>query len=94
MRRGVFRGDYVYGISTQAVYAQQVSALAEPVAIRASLPPATYYDYYESGPGVIAGTAGAAGVGAAGTGSSADSGEAGSANAASGGAGGAPSDVP
>lgn len=88
MRRGVFRDEYVFGVSTQAVYAQQVSALAEPAPIRASLPPATYYDPYYYPGGVIAGTAGAAGAaGAAMIGSS----EADAGGAA--GAGGAPSDL-
>jgi hypothetical protein len=99
MRRGLFRSDVVYGVSTQAVYAQRVDDLAEPPSIRAALPAAYYYDYYPGG-GVFPGTGGTAGAaGAAGAGfggSSFDVGAAGSASAGAAGAagaGGAPSDL-
>jgi hypothetical protein len=90
MRRGLFREDFVYGVSSLAVYAQDVDDLDEPSPFRASLPPAYYYDYYPT-PGVIAGTGGAAGAaGAAGSAGAETGGAAGAAGAA--GAGGAPAE--
>jgi hypothetical protein len=99
MRRGVLRAETVYGISTQAVYAQAVSDLGEPPTVRAALPNVYYYDYYPTG-GAMAGAAGAAGAaggsfdmgsgGAAGAaGGSFDMGSAGSASAGAAGAAGA-----
>ncbi len=97
MRRGVFRDEYVYGISTRAIYAHTVDGLSAPPVGSASLPPA--YDYYYGGPIPVSGVAGSA-MGSGGSsfdigiaGSASTAGSAGAAGAA--GAGGAPNaDMP
>lgn len=62
MRRGIFRDDYVYGITNLGVYAHTIDGLdAEPVG-QASLPPEYGY-YYPYSPGVMVGAGGGFGVG-------------------------------
>jgi hypothetical protein len=96
MNRGLFREDFVYGITSQAVYAHDVSELSEPIG-KAELPPA--YNYYY-GPVPVFGVAGSAmGSGGGsfdgGGGSAMTAGAGGAAGAAgAAGAGGAPSDSP
>jgi len=89
LRRGLFRGDDIYAVSSLNVAAFAIDQLDGPPLSQVDLPPAypTYYPYY--GGGISTGTAGAAGssgmAGAAGS-----AGEAGSAGAA--GAGSLPPD--
>lgn len=93
MRRGVFRDDHVYGISTLGVYAHTASALDAPPVGAAELPPAYYgYPYYGvSMPTADVGAGGGTFVGQAGSAMMpGPSGEGGSAMAA--GSGGASGD--
>ena len=85
MRRGVFRDDYVYGITTAAIYAHGVDDLAGDPLGQATLPPSYYYPYYY-GPGVM--MPGAGGGSFEGNGGSDFVNQGGSAGTASGGEGG------
>jgi hypothetical protein len=49
MRRGVFRDEYVYGISTREIYAHTVDGLSAPPLGSASLPAA----YAQHGSGAM-----------------------------------------
>jgi uncharacterized secreted protein with C-terminal beta-propeller domain len=84
LRRGLFRGDDIYAVSTLNVTAFALDQLDGPPLSQVDLPPAypSYYPYY--GGGVSAGTAGAAGsTGMAGSaGSAGSAGVAGTAGAA------------
>lgn len=87
VRRGLFRDDYVYAITTLGVYAHEASALSEPPVGQASLPEQQYYYYPEYGwggssmggfgggvwVGGAAGSAGAAGAAGSGFGGQAGS---------------------